>query len=94
MKLAWALLRNAGTLFGASLAQDAADRAPEPEQLPLLLATSSLAASAVEVRHDVPGGASSSAFHRPCSALAVQSGIRHRSRVLHGVHPHCCRGAC
>ena len=53
MKLAWALLRNAGTLFGASLAQDAADRAPDPEQLPLLQATSSLAASAVEVRPGV-----------------------------------------
>ena len=59
MKLAWALLRNAGTLFGTSLAQDAADRAPEPEQLPLLQATCSLAASAVEVghRHDVRGWA-------------------------------------
>ena len=49
MKLAWALLRNAGTMFGASLPQDPAERAPEPEQMPLLEATSSLAASAVEV---------------------------------------------
>ena len=49
MKLAWALLRNAGTLFGSSLSESIV-QAPGSERAPLLEATSSLAASAVEVR--------------------------------------------
>ena len=49
MKLAWALLRNAGTLFGSSLGEEAVSQTPEAERGFLLEATSALATSTVEV---------------------------------------------